>query len=137
MDLPKKQDIFDFDYTSFESGKRYEGAFTVLCSLNIEQRHALELEKTRLMGGHLNPSDGLSGLATILSKLRTHMIDGPPWWTQSMGGSKIEDEDTIVALYDKILEAEDKWKESLRTKGEEAKKENEKEAEKTETLPQE
>jgi hypothetical protein len=123
MDLPKNQATFDFDRTS-ESGKRYEGTFTVLCSLNIAQKYALELEKTRLLANYSVPSDGLAGFALVLSNLRTKIVDAPEWWKQSNGGFKIEDEDVLVALYDKLLETEIAWRESLTKKGQEALKQN-------------
>ena len=116
MDLPSKEKTFDFDYTAELTNKRYDGRFTVLCSLNIGQKHAMALEKTRLLGSYQNPTDDLFGFAIILSNLRAKVIDGPEWWKQSRGGSTIEDEDVLVQLYNKVQEAESQWKENLRQK---------------------
>jgi hypothetical protein len=116
MDLPSKEKTFDFDYTAELTNKRYDGRFTVLCSLNIGQKHAMALEKTRLLGSYQNPTDDLFGFAIILSNLRAKIIDGPEWWKQSRGGSTIEDEDVLVQLYNKVQEAESQWKENLRQK---------------------
>jgi hypothetical protein len=115
MDLPAKQQIFDFEHVT-ELGKKYDGQFTALCSLNVGQKHMLELEKTRLLGNFPNPTDSLDGIAIILSNLRAKLIDGPPWWTQSGGGYNIEDEDALVALYSKLLDVEAKWKTDLKEK---------------------
>lgn len=115
MDLPKIEDVFDFDFTS-ELGKRYEGRFTVLCLLDIGQKHRMELEKTRLLGNYQNPTDALAGLAIILANLRIKIVDGPEWWKQSNGGYSIRDEDALVALYDKVVAAEIAWKEKLTEK---------------------
>jgi hypothetical protein len=112
MDLPVKQQIFDFDFTT-EYGKKYEGQFTVICSLNMGQKHNLELEKTRLLGNYVNPTDGLIGIAIVLSNLRVKIIDGPPWWTQSNGGASIDDEETLMSLFNKVQEVEAKWKKDL------------------------
>ena len=112
MDLPSKQQVFDFEYVT-DYGKKYDGQFTVLCSLNMGQKHTLELEKTRLLGNYINPTEGLIGLAIVLSNLRVKVIDGPAWWTQSNGGATIEDEDALVALFNKLQEAEGKWKMDL------------------------
>lgn len=123
MDLPEKQSTFEFEHEGLT--KKYEGRFTVKCHLNAGEKHQLAMEKTRLMADYINPTDDLAGLATILSKLRVHIIDGPEWWKQSAGGFLIDDEDALVALYDKILGAEKEWKEKVRNKGSEAKAKNE------------
>ena len=56
MELPKNEATFDFDHTGLETGTKYEGRFTVLCSLSVSKRHELELEKTRLCADYLNPT---------------------------------------------------------------------------------
>jgi hypothetical protein len=116
MDLPLKQRTFNFDHTGEETNKKYDGMFTVWCSLTVGQKHALALEKTRLLGNYANPTDDLAGLAIILANLRAKIVDGPNWWTQSQGGALIEDEDALVALYRKVQEAEVAWKEELKKK---------------------
>jgi hypothetical protein len=115
MDLPNIEAVFDFDFTS-ELGKKYDGRFTVLCLLDMGQKHRLALEKTRLLGNYANPTDDLAGLAVILSTLRVKIIDAPEWWKQSAGGYNIKDEDALVALYDKVLNAETEWREKLKEK---------------------
>ena len=77
------------------------------------QKHRLELEKTRLLGNYPNPTDGLAGIAIVLANLRVKIIDAPEWWKQSNGGFSIKDEDTLVALYDKVQEAEAEWRNQL------------------------
>jgi uncharacterized phage-like protein YoqJ len=126
MDLPKKESTFEFEHVAKMTDKKYDGKFTVRTVLNMGQRHQLEMEKTRLMADYVNPTDGLAGIAVILSKLRVHVIDGPEWWKQSAGGFLIDDEDALVALYDKVIEAENKWKNDLKKKGEEAKEQAQK-----------
>lgn len=113
MDLPKIESVFDFTHTS-DLGNKYDGRFTVLCILDLGQKHKLELEKTRLLGSYPNPTDGLYGIAVVLANLRVKIIDAPEWWKQSNGGYNIQDEDTIMALYDKILSAEAEWKKNLK-----------------------
>lgn len=112
MDLPKNEAVFDFDFTS-ELGKKYDGRFTVVCLLDMGQKHRLELEKTRLMGNYSNPTDGLIGIALVLATLRVKIIDAPEWWKQSGGGFSIKDEDALVALYDKVQTAEVEWRTQL------------------------
>ena len=119
MDLPSKQRTFEFEHIG-ESGRKYDGQFTVLCSLNVGQKHALALEKTRLLGNHPNPTDDLAGFSLILANLRAKIVNGPTWWQQSNGGMAIDDEDAVIALYRKIDEAELAWKEDLKKKAEQA-----------------
>ena len=112
MNLPNKEKTFQFDHTS-ELGNKYEGSFTIVCSLNTGQRHRLELEKSKLLCDQVNPTDGLLGLAVILSFLRVHIIDSPDWWKRSGGGLTIEDEDALVALYNKAKETVETWKKEI------------------------
>ena len=119
MDLPLKQKVFDFEYVT-DLGKKYDGRFTVLCSLNIGQKHMLELEQTRLLGNYASPTPGLEGLALVLANLRAKVVDGPNWWTQSNGGLAIEDEDALVSLYRKLQEVELTWKNDLLEKAKKA-----------------
>ena len=116
MELPSKTSVFDFTHEGELTGKKYEGQFTVIAALNMGQRHALEMEKTRLLGNYLNPTDALAGMAIILGNLRTKIIDSPEWWRQSNGGLEIMDEDVLVALHNKIKEVEAKWREDLKEK---------------------
>jgi len=120
MDLPNKEHVFDFQHTGIDTGKKYEGRFTVLCVLNMGQKHKLELEKTRLLGNYQNPTDGLLGMAIILATLRTKIVDAPEWWKQSVGGTLIEDEDALVALFDKVAAAEEEWRQKMKEKSQKA-----------------
>ena len=115
--LPSKEKTFEFEHTA-ETGKEYKGRFTVLCSLNVGQKHAMSLEKTRLLGGYAEPTADLAGFAVIFANLRAKIVDAPEWWKQSAGGALIEDEDAIVALYRKLGEQEELWKTDLKKKTE-------------------
>lgn len=134
MDLPAKQQVFDFEHIT-ELGKKYDGQFTVLCSLNVGQKHMMELEKTRLLGNFPNPTDSLDGIAIILSNLRAKILNGPSWWTQSGGGYNIEDEDALVALYRNVLDVEVKWKTDLKEKAQKLKEKTSSEAIPAPTAP--
>ncbi len=116
MDLPSKEKTFDFEHTGLTMGKEYSGRFTVLCVLNVGQKHSMALETTRLLGNYPNPTGELTGFAVILAQLRAKIIDAPEWWKQSNGGSLIDDEDCLVALFRKVEEAEEQWKEDLKKK---------------------
>jgi len=115
MDLPITQSVFDFEITS-ELGKKYDGQFAVHCVLSMRQKHALELEKTRLLGNFASPTDELAGIAVILSNLRARIITGPSWWEQSDGGYNIADIDVLTALYNRVIQAETEWRNKLKEK---------------------
>jgi hypothetical protein len=116
MDLPSKERTFEFEHVGLDTGKKYDGRFTVNCLINIGQKHFLSLEQTRLLGNYPNPTAELDGLAVVLSNLRAKIVDAPEWWKQSNGGNLIDDEDALVALYRKIEEAEAQWKKDLKEK---------------------
>jgi len=122
MDIPNPQKIFYFDYTT-EFGNKYEGQFIVKCNLTIGEKHVLESEKSRLLGPHANPTDELVGIAVILSNLRVKIIEAPNWWTQSKGGTTIQEEDLLAELFSKLQEAEIEWKKDLLKKAKPAQEE--------------
>ena len=122
--LPKNERSFDLDVTGDTTGISYKGTFTVKCVLNMTGRHALELEKTRLMADYANPSTGLAGIAIALSSIRAKIVVGPAWWKDSDKGSTIIDENVVMALYDECNKAETAWRDSLKKDAEEAQKGN-------------
>ena len=116
MDLPKKERTFTFNHTGSETGITYDGEFTVKSILNIMEKRDLELEKTILAADTKNPTNMLESLCHIIATLRVHIIKAPTWWEQSLGGFNLDDEDVIIALYDKVVEQGNLWREELRNK---------------------
>lgn len=111
MELPKRERTFYFDHTG-ESGFRYEGNITIKCRLNVAERHAMELHKSRLLGESPNPTMALEGIALCLSTCQAKIVDAPNWWMQGKG-SNLEDEDALVALFNKVEEETDAWRKEL------------------------
>ena len=118
--LPKNEKTFEIDVVGVDTGVQYQGTFTVRCILSMADRHAMEMEKTRLMADFAHPSGGLAGIATTLASLRVKIIKGPPWWENSDGGTTIMDENAILAIYDACNKAEMDWRSALRKQAEEA-----------------
>jgi hypothetical protein len=114
MELPNNETTFDIDVVGDTTFKRYEGQFNVRCILTMGQKHAMELEKTRLLGNYANPTEDLVGIAIIFANLRAKVIDGPEFWKQSQGGATIKDENVLVEVYNKILKAETEWREKVK-----------------------
>jgi hypothetical protein len=114
MELPSNESTFDVDVKGDTTLKEYKGQFTCRCVLTMGQKHALELEKSRLLGSYTNPTDDLIGIAVIFSNLRQKLIDGPEWWKQSSGGTTINDENVLLEIYNKILKAENEWRQKVK-----------------------
>jgi len=114
MELPSNESTFDVDVTGDTTQKEYKGQFTCRCVLTMGQKHALELEKSRLLGSYTNPTDDLIGIAVIFSNLRQKLIDGPEWWKQSSGGTSINDENVLLEIYNKIQKAENEWRQKVK-----------------------
>lgn len=114
--LPENKHVFDIKHSGQVTGREYEGQFTCVCILTMGQKHQLEIERTRLLADFQNPTENLAGMALILANLRTRIIDAPDWWKESNGGAKIMDEDVVLALFNKVLEAEEIWRQKLQEK---------------------
>lgn len=82
----------------------------------MTEKHAKELEKTRLMADYANPTSTLSGIAEILSTVRTKLTKWPSWWANLDFGSKILDENVIIEIYDEIQKLELQWRTEIRKK---------------------
>jgi hypothetical protein len=114
MELPSNEAVFDIDVRGDATLKEYKGQFTCRCVLTMGQKHALELEKSRLLGSYTNPTDDLIGIAVIFANLRQKLIDGPEWWKQSAGGTTINDENVLVEVFNKIQKAENEWRQKVK-----------------------
>lgn len=122
--LPKIERSFEVDFVGGSTGLTYKGTFTVRCVLNIGQKHAVELEKSRLTGDHRNPTNGLSNIAVTLAEIHGRVVEAPAFWKDSKGGSDILDEDLVYEIYSKCMDLEDQWKSELKKVGEEAASKN-------------
>jgi hypothetical protein len=114
MELPKNEATFDVDMLGDTTFKQYQGQFTCRCILNIGQKHSMELEKSRLLGSYVNPTEDLQGLAIIFANLRAKIIEAPEWWKQSAGGTTINDENILVELFKQLQKAEKEWRQKVK-----------------------
>ena len=119
--LPKNERTFSIKVEGDTTGETFEGQFTTKCVLNMQEKHMKELEKTRMMSDYANPSATLSGIAEILSTIRTKLVKWPDWWANLDFGSKVLDENVVVSVYDEIQELERQWRTEVRKKVDEAK----------------
>jgi hypothetical protein len=116
--LPKIERSFDLEHEGSVTGFSYKGTFTVRCVLNIQLKHQVELDRTRLMSDMRNPTPELEGIATALAELKARIIEGPAWWKDSNAGLNLLDEDAIGTLYTKCQEMEIAWRKELKVKAE-------------------
>jgi hypothetical protein len=114
MELPKNEAVFEVDIQGDTTFKQYKGQFTCRCVLTMGQKHAMELEKSRLLGSFANPTGELVGMATIFASLRAKLTDGPEWWKQSVGGVTISDENILLELFNKLEKAEIEWRQKVK-----------------------
>jgi hypothetical protein len=114
MELPKNEAVFEIDLQGDTTFKQYQGQFTCRCILTMGQKHAMELEKSRLLGNFPNPTGELEGLAIVFANLRAKVTDGPEWWKQSAGGSTISDENILVELHSKLNKVEAEWRQKVK-----------------------
>ena len=117
--LPKNERTFSIKVEGDTTGEVFEGQFTTKCVLNMTEKHSKELEKTRMMADYANPSATLSGIAEILSTIRVKLVKWPDWWANLDFGSKMLDENVILAIYDEIKTLELQWKSEISKKTEE------------------
>lgn len=124
MSLPKNERTFSIKLDGDTSGEKYEGQFTTKCVLTMSEKHGKELEKTRLLADYANPSPSLAGIAEILSTLRSKLTHWPDWWANLDHGSKVLDENVVIAIYDEVQGLERDWRAEVRKKNEELPKGN-------------
>lgn len=112
--LPKNQKTFTIDAVGEDTFVPYKGEFTVKCVLNMSGKHALELEKTRLMADYANPSSGLRGIAVSLATVRAKIVKAPDWWTELNAASDLLDENIIIDIFEQCIKAETEWREKVK-----------------------
>ena len=114
MELPKNEATFNVDMQGDTTFKQYQGQFTCRCVLSMGQKHAMELERTRLLGNYASPTEDLKGIAIIFANLRAKITDAPEWWKQSLGGASISDENVLIELFDQVEKAEIEWRQKVK-----------------------
>ncbi len=112
--LPKNQKTFTIDVTGEDTFVSYKGEFTVKCVLNMSGKHALELEKTRLMADYANPSAGLRAIAVSLATVRSKIVKAPDWWSELNAASELLDENVIIEIFEKCIDAEIQWRDKVK-----------------------
>lgn len=109
MNLPKNEKTFYFQEQGETTYKNYEGQFNVKCALSMADKHALEIEQTRLTLDLQNPSPDLLAISRVVANLKIRVIDGPSWFKDVISNLDILDANIIFDIYGKCLESADEW----------------------------
>jgi len=112
--------IFDVNIVGTFTNQTYLGTFKVKCLLSpMEQIKADKLYRDILGSNAHLTSNHVASLAYAASQLHIRIVEHPAFWEgESIGGSHIVDENVILDVIDKAIEAqavfvEDKKKELI------------------------
>jgi hypothetical protein len=111
--LPAKDHTFTIDLIGDETGKKYQGKFTIKNVLNIGEKVQLEREISRFLSDYQNPTDNLKILATAIANIKMHIISYPDFWNIDEDGLDIEDNNLIFHIFEKIMETKQKRYEEI------------------------
>lgn len=116
--------IFDVNILGVSTNNSYMGTFKVKCLLSpIEQIKADKLYRDLLgQNAHL-ASNHVAKLAYAASQLHLRVVEAPPFWGgPDLGGAHIKDENVILEVLNKAIEAQvtfvDKKKNELKERQE-------------------
>ena len=112
----------------------YKGEFKFKCLLSPMDRIDIDKQYRAILGENIHQA-GLEAidLANILSELSFRVAEAPSFWHDSkylIPGSHIPDKNVLLAIYEFSLQAELDYREELKKKSEEAKKDIKKELDK-------
>ena len=118
MSLPKNEAMFSISIIGETTQEQYVGDFICVPIPTIGQRNVIAREEMRLIGDPLYAPADLQVRAIWLSALRVQITEGPTWWTESGYGHGLYDENVVKAIYDKLIEATESWREEVKKKAE-------------------
>jgi len=100
--------IFDINLVGTLTNNTYLGTFKVKCLLSpIEQIKADKLYRDLLGNNAHLTSNHVASLAYAASQLHMRIVDAPPFWDGAdLGGTHIEDENVILEVIEKAIEAQ-------------------------------
>lgn len=119
-----KPENFVVDVTGEITGKQYYGTFKVKPILT----HAEQIQRDIYMREILGPNSE-SALAAardnalVFADLRVRIIDAPAFWKESNYGLDLYDGEIVGKIWEKAREVENNWRQAIKAKAEEAKKE--------------
>jgi len=107
MAFSNEPQTFTVNVTGETTGEQYPGKFKVKPMLT--HRDSLRRDQYRrdligTQGGDAGPR--AANIAEIFSKIWSHLLDAPKWWTEAGNGLDLVDEAPAVAVYEAVVKAE-------------------------------
>lgn len=119
--LPPMEATFSLDAVEgMVTQKIYDGVFT--CKIpNIKAQALIEKHKAMLNGGLQGSLDPITlHMHHMLGYLRYTLTEFPKWWKESDMGYDLYDGNIVSAIYQKVMEHETSWMETVWGKEESA-----------------
>jgi hypothetical protein len=123
MLLPANEKTILVSVTGQSTKYKYEGHFSFKCKLTMQEKYRLEMEKSRMIADIKEPTEGLENIISIIVALKTKIIKSPQWWAESDNGMNLIDDNVILEIYEKCVQAEFEWEKEV-TELSEVKSEN-------------
>lgn len=114
--LPKNEKSFHISLEGELSGERYEGDFVCLCVPTVSVRNQISREELRESGDLNNVPMELFLRARWLANCSGRLIQWPTWWDGCRRGQGLIDDNVLKEVYDKCIEAEIEWRQSVKKK---------------------
>ncbi len=114
---------FSFDCIGEISKQKWPGDFTVKPILSFANIAAVDAERRRFMG---NPPDELAvpeeirSIAAMISQIKFRIVKCPSWVIESNYLADMVDGNVLVELFQKVIEAEEQYREKLTKKADDA-----------------
>lgn len=113
MFLPSTEAQIEFECTGETTSKRYSGSFTIKCVLNNFEATEVILRSDRYNGGSQTLPVQTALFNRAIAELEMRVRSSPEWWAKSDSGRLIYDQNVVFELFNKVLEAQQEWKERL------------------------
>ena len=114
MSLPKNNKDFRISIEGELSGERYEGDFSCVCVPPIGLKNKIDRDELRETGDLSNIGVELFMRAKWLSNVQNRLTSWPEWWDGCRKGVALLDDNVLKELYDKCIEAEAEWRQSIK-----------------------
>lgn len=105
-----------------ETGMPYSGEFKIKTTLTRMDRFIADRRRRELLGGD-NPDQAapvLQSDAFMLGQLAVRVLAAPKWWTDSLGGTLLEDGNVIDKVFEMAIIKEKERKDQLKKQAQEA-----------------
>jgi len=104
------------------TGQMFNWSFTAKRMLSIRDRITKDSIRRQLIGDNAQNAETTTVMrAEVLALLQVSITESPKAWKDSNGGLELFDDNIVVALYEKVVEEQNKAVEEASAAGQEAK----------------